>query len=88
MLKRRADLFKMRAPHYRILLRVVQLLAPTEKMNRDIKDLRKEKDFGRMSVFEHLVAAGIYPFGKGHEIRTNYFGNAIQPKTVVTEYNQ
>ena len=90
MLKRRADLFRVRAGDYRLLLRAAEMLVPTEKMARDIRDLRKgiEKDFGRMTALEHVIAAAIFPLGKGHEFRIRHFNDAIQPKTVVTYFHE
>jgi hypothetical protein len=89
MLRRRAEQIKSQAGHYRILLRAAESLAPTEKMARDIRDLRKglEKDFGRTTALEKVIAAGIYPFGKAHEFRIKHFNDAIQPRTVVTYYD-
>jgi len=90
MLRRRAELIKSRMGQYRILLRAAESLVPTEKMARNIRELRKaiEKDFGRTTALEKVIAAGIYPFGKGHGFRIRHFNDAIQPKTVVTYFNE
>ena len=89
MLKRRAELIRSGAGFSRILLRAAELLVPTEKMARDIRDLRRaiERDFGKTTVLEHLVAAAIYPFGKGQEFRIKHWNDAIQPRTVLTEFD-
>jgi hypothetical protein len=90
MLRRRAEWIKSRMGHYRFLLRASEMLVPTEKMRMQVRDLRKaiEKDFGRTTAFEKMVAAGIYPFGKAHEFRIRHFNDAIQPKTVVTYFDE
>ncbi|MDD5224924.1 MAG: cobalamin-dependent protein [bacterium] len=89
LLRQRAGLIRSEAGISRILLRAAELLAPTEKMSRDVRELRRaiERDFGKTSVFEHLAAAAIYPFGKGQEFRTRHWGDAIQPRTVLTEFD-
>ena len=90
MLKRKAEWIKSGMPSYRILLRATESLVPTEKMRMQIRDLRKEieKDFGRMTALERLMAAAFYPLGKGHEFRIRHFNEAIQPETVVTYFNE
>jgi len=90
MLERRAAEIKSRMSHYRILLRASEMLAPTEKMTREIKDLRKdiEKDFGRTNLYEHLFATAIYTFGRGYQVKTRLFGDQIQPRTILRKFNQ
>ena len=90
ILKRRAEAISSRMGHYRILLRAAELLAPEEKMAQNIQDLRSsiEKDFGKLKISENLLAGAVFLLGKSQELRQEHFGDVIQPRTMVTEYNK
>lgn len=90
LLHRRAEMIKSKMGYYKALLEATEHLVPTEQMRRKVRGLRQEieKDFGRTGLIGHLMAAGAYLFGKGWEIRTKRWGDAIQPRTVVTNYKQ
>ncbi|MDD5225325.1 MAG: hypothetical protein PHE84_15180 [bacterium] len=89
MLRRRAEAIKSHMGHYRLLLRAAEMLAPTGEMEGKIRELRKEieKDFGRIRIDERVLAAAFGLLGKGQELKTRYFSDVIQPRTIVRDYN-
>ena len=90
LLAQRAALLKQRMRIYKMILWAAERLVPTGKMAEQIRDLRREleKDFGKMGAVDRAGAAGLYLLGKKKEIELKWFGDVIQPKTVVTYFNE
>ncbi len=89
ILRKRARFFAEQAPKYRILLSAMLHLAPTEEMREMIRDVldKVEKEFGKTGPLEKTAAAGVALFGKAREFRVSKWGDAMQPATLVVEYN-
>jgi len=89
-LRRRAEFLAKSMPRYRVILRAVEHLAPTDRIKEQAAGIRRqvEKTFGPTTYLEHCMALGLFTFGRIREWRTAAFGDAIQPYTRVFQYNQ
>ncbi len=87
-LKRRAAAMAKSLSRARILLRAIELLAPTVFIRERAREVRGriEAEFGRLGVVGEAVAQGFRVFGRLREWRTARFGDAIQPYTRIFRY--
>ena len=85
----RARAMARRMPRYRqVLLAMNHLLPPGPGRDRTARVLAEvEATFGRVTAADRAVARGLYLTGRFREIRTRFFGDAIQPRTRVVHYN-
>jgi radical SAM superfamily enzyme YgiQ (UPF0313 family) len=87
-LKRRAELWAGPMPRYRVLLRAIERLAPSEHIRERSREIRSrvESEFGRIRACEEAMAVVLSGFGRVREWRTEKFGDDIQPRTRVFRY--
>lgn len=90
LLLRRAAQIKRNMCFCKVILWAAEKLFPTETMASWIRDLRKEveKDFGKIPAKDHLWASALYLLGKKKKIEIKWCGDVIQPKTIVSRYDQ
>jgi radical SAM superfamily enzyme YgiQ (UPF0313 family) len=89
ILRARAEYFAGNMHKYRILLLAMEHLAPHEEMRKMTRDVRHrvESSFGPATAFEKAVARGFHLAGRVREFRTRRWGDAIQPRTRLVQYN-
>ena len=87
-LKRRAAAMRSSLSKTRIMLRAVELLAPTPFIRERTREVRSriEAELGRLGLFGEAVAQGLRITGRLREWRTARFGDAIQPYTRIFHY--
>lgn len=89
LLRQKAERFRREMPMYAVLLRASEALAPTESMRSDLRALRVEVEgrIGRTGTVRRAEALVLALFGKAREFRTRYFGDGIEPRTVMARFN-
>ncbi len=75
---------------FKVLAPAVEYLAPNERVRELTRDLRSrlEKSFGPSSVAQIAAARMLQAAGTMRRARNRRWGDAIQPRTMVTRYNQ
>ncbi|HDP35545.1 MAG TPA: hypothetical protein ENN29_10600 [Candidatus Hydrogenedentes bacterium] len=89
-LRRRSANIAARMWKYKVLLKAVEHLAPTEHIRLMARTLLDEmgKDFGPPNPLQRCAAQGLHVSGRIRELRTALWGDAIQPPTKLVTYNQ
>jgi radical SAM superfamily enzyme YgiQ (UPF0313 family) len=88
-LKARAEMFARSFFRYRAVLKAAAWLAPAREMKEQTLEIlaRLESASRKSGPLETAGALGIYGFGRLRELRTGLWGDAIQPRTVLTRYS-
>ena len=90
ILKLKAAGYEKKFGYYRIILSAIERLAPEASMAEMAKKVRCdiESHFGKTTAVERAAASGLFLTGCLRNLRTRYFGDVMQPPTIVTHYNQ
>ena len=87
-LRKRAEHWAEIMKRYRVLLRAIEHLAPTECIQERALEIRRgvEAEFGPLRSYEEAMTLGLLCTGRIREWRTEKFGDDIQPYTRVFHY--
>lgn len=87
-LRKRAETMAKQMWKYRAVLLATQYLAPGNQVREMAVELLKkiESDFGPAAAFEKAAARGLQLAGRFREFRTRHWGDALQPRTRLTQY--
>jgi len=88
LLRTRAEMMRKNFPQYRVVLKASSRLVPSPELKKKTREILEQLETAdrKINLFEEMAAWGLVAMAKARELRTRYFGDVLQPKTIVAKY--